>query len=110
MNSNSIIAFIGALCCTGVGLAVLIRKPYSVAGFCFFLGMLILASESVLAGIASITFRPEEAASWLSLNLIAKSFVPGVWLFFSVVYSRGNYRELLAKSWLLVLAPFLLPI
>ena len=37
------------------------------------------------------------------------SFLPGLWLVFSLSYSRGNAREFLVKWWLLVAAAFSLP-
>ena len=38
------------------------------------------------------------------------SFLPGFWLAFSLTYSRGNYREFLAKWRIVLVAAFLLPI
>ena len=40
---------------------------------------------------------------WLTLGLIVKSFVPAAWLGFSLTYSRGDYRESLAR-WRIPLA------
>ena len=46
----------------------------------------------------------------LTLATIAKSFIPAAWLSFSVIYSRGDYRESLAR-WKIPLAVFaLLPV
>ena len=101
---------IAAVCCTGLGLAVWVRKPYSPASLCFFIGMLVLAADNTIAGLSFQVSDPEKMRFWVSLDLIARSFLPGVWLFFSIVYWRGNYREFLARSWLLLLLAFLLPI
>ena len=47
--------------------------------------------------------HPEKIAYWQSLALLAKSFLPGTWLAFSLVYSSGNYLEFLA-TWKFFLA------
>lgn len=65
--------------------------------------MVVLAVDSALGGLSLRAVLPEEAAYWQTLGLIAKSFLPGVWLCFSVTYSRGKYREFLA-GWRFVLA------
>jgi putative PEP-CTERM system histidine kinase len=47
---------------------------------------------------------------WQDWRLLAMSFLPGIWLFFSLSYGRGNYLEFL-KRWRFVLAlTFLAPI
>ena len=52
----------------------------------------------------------DKVAYWQSLVLVAKSFQPGFWLTFSLVYSRGNYAEFL-RTWKYFLATaFLLPV
>ena len=44
-----------------------------------------------------------EVLRWLTPGLIVKSFVPAAWLGFSLTYSRGDYRESLAR-WRIPLA------
>jgi putative PEP-CTERM system histidine kinase len=41
---------------------------------------------------------------------VAKSFLPGVWLIFSLTYSRANYRDFLTRSRWLVIGAFLIPL
>jgi len=72
--------------------------------------MATLAIESLLAGLSLNAGTLGEYFDWRRLALIAKSFLPGFWLCFSLTYSRGNYREFLSR-WRLVLAiAFLLPL
>ena len=72
--------------------------------------MATLAIESALGGMSLAESQPEKVAYWQSLVLVAKSFPPGFWLTFSLVYSRGNYLEFL-KTWKFFLAAaFLFPI
>src|SRR6266542_297119 len=79
------------------------RKQRSLAIWCFSAGMLIFALESLFGAIANDTLLPERAIFWATLCLVAKSFLPGVWLTFSLTYSRANYRDFLVRSrWLLI--------
>ncbi len=110
MSSNFILAFAAALFSSVLGLVGILRKRHSVAGWCFSAGMATFAVESVLGGVSLNVFLPDQVAFWQTLVLIAKSFLPGIWLCFSLTYSRGNYREFLARSRFLLVAAFLLPV
>jgi putative PEP-CTERM system histidine kinase len=72
--------------------------------------MLTFALESLFGALWRDALVPEKAAFWETLTLITKSFLPGIWLCFSLTYSRGNSREFPVRSRLLVLAAFLVPI
>ena len=72
--------------------------------------MAAFAIGCLFAGLGLNAGTLAEALYWQRLAFIAKSFEPGFWLCFSLTYSRGNYREFLAR-WRLVLAiAFLLPL
>ena len=43
-------------------------------------------------------------------DLLAMSFLPGVWFCFSLSYGRGNHREFLARGRFLLGAAFLIPV
>lgn len=85
------------------------RKQRSLATGCFAAGMLIFALESLFGAIGNEALFPERAVFWETLSLIAKSFLPGVWLTFSLTYSRANYRDFLVRSRWLVIGAFLIP-
>ena len=72
--------------------------------------MLTFALESVFGEMWHEALLPEDAAFWETLTLVTKSVLPGIWLCFSLTYSRGNPREFLERSRLLLLAVFLLPV
>src|ERR1700720_3605822 len=86
------------------------RKRRSVACWCFLIGSLMFAVESALAGISFEAFSAERVAFWQTLTLAAKSLLPGIWLCFSLTYSRANYPEFLTRSRLLLVAFFLIPL
>ena len=110
MNSRSALPFAAAFFCALVVLAAAIRKRHSIASWSFAAGMAALAIESLLAGLGLNASTLGQALHWQRLAFIAKSFLPGFWLCFSLTYSRGNYREFLSR-WRLTLAiAFLLPL
>ncbi len=86
------------------------RTQRSLASCCFSAGMLVFALESLFGAIGSNALLPERAALWETLCLVTKSFLPGVWLTFSLTYSRANYRDFLVRSRWLVIGAFLIPV
>ena len=85
-------------------------KQRSPATWCFSAGMLVFALESLFGAIGSNGLLHERAALWATLCLVTKSFLPGVWLTFSLTYSRANYRDFLVRSRWLVIGAFLIPV
>src|SRR5262249_26704650 len=72
------------------------KKP-SLARWCFFAGMAVLGIDGLLTGLSLRAIQLSEALRWLTLGLTVSSFVPVAWLGFSLTYSRGDYRESLAR-------------
>jgi putative PEP-CTERM system histidine kinase len=110
VNLSSALAFGAASFCGALALAVLIRKRLSIVSGCFSAGMMLFAFESAFTGISFEAASAEKVAFWQTLALLTKSLLPGTWLCFSLTYSRGNYREFLARSRFLLIAAFLLPL
>ena len=69
-----------------------------------------MAAEAVFQGLSLDAVAPQQVASWQQFALIARSFGPGVWLLFSLTYSRGNYREFLHRWRFPLLVALCLPI
>jgi len=86
------------------------RKQRSLATWSFSVGMAIFALESLFGALGNDALVPGRAAFWETLALVAKSFLPGIWLLFSVTYSRANYRDFVIRSRWLLLAAFLIPL
>src|SRR3954464_4223697 len=110
MIPDSAIAFVAAAFSVALALAVLFRRQHSLAEWCFSIGMLILGAEAVFDGLSLNEILPEPIAFWQKWALAARAFQPAVWLCFSLVYSRGNYRDFLAKWRIPLVGIFLLPI
>lgn len=110
MSPNAVLAFTAASFSAALALAVILPKHRSIARWCFAAGMATFAFQAVCDGISFNEVRAENIAFWQDLALTAGSVLPGLWLCFSLTYSRGNYREFLGRWRLPLAAAFLLPI
>jgi putative PEP-CTERM system histidine kinase len=110
VSVNSALALAAATFSAALAVAVVCRKRRSLATWCFSAGMLTFALESLFGALWHDALVPERAAFWGMLTLVTKSFLPGFWLCFSLTYSRGNSRKFSARSRILVLAAFLVPV
>ena len=104
------LALAAAIFSAALAAAAACRKQRSLATWCFSAGMLTFALESLFGAIGNDALPPERAAFWETVALVAKSFLPGVWLTFSLTYSRANYRDFLVRSRWLVVGAFLIPV
>jgi putative PEP-CTERM system histidine kinase len=110
VSFNSALALVAAMFCAALGMAAACRGRRSLATWCFSAGMLTFALESLFGAIAGNSLVPQRVAFWETLSLVAKSFLPGVWLTFSLTYSRANYRDFLVRSRWLLVGAFLIPL
>jgi putative PEP-CTERM system histidine kinase len=110
VSPNTVLALAAGMSSAALAAAAARRKQRSLATWCFSAGMLVFALESLFGAIANDALSPEKAAFWGTLALAAKSFLPGVWLTFSLTYSRANYRDFLLRSRWLLGGAFLVPL
>lgn len=109
MDIGALISFLAALFSAVLAFTVAWRGRRT-AHRSFATGMFALSVESLFNGLASDARYPEEQIFWEQCRMVAMSFLPGTWLFFSLSYGRGNYRDFLRRWRLILLAAFLLPI
>ena len=110
MSPASILAFAAFLCAGGLAFAVPWYERRSIVHWSFAAGMAVLAAESLFFGLSADAVVLDTTAHWQILSMVAMSFLPGFWLFFSLTYARGNYREFLARWRLVVAAAFIVPV
>src|SRR5271157_2629388 len=106
----SFLPFAAAVSALLVALVSLMRKKPSLATWCFFAGMVVLGIDSLFTGLSLRATQLPEVLRGLKLGLIVKSFLPAAWLSFSLTYSRGDYRESLARWKIPLVVVALLPI
>src|SRR5271155_819415 len=98
MNSaTTLLAFISAGFGSVIAFAIVWNKQRSLVRYCFGTGMLVLAAESIFNGLSFRATEPDEIVYWQRWRLLATSFIPGVWLLFSLSYSRGNLHVFLQR-------------
>lgn len=110
MTFTSLQPFAAALFGGALALAVVFRRKQSVAGGCFFAGMGLMAIESALSAMSMDAGSAETVAFWQTLVLLVNASLPGVWLTFSLTYSRGSYREFLGRWRYILAAAVVLPL
>ena len=110
MNHAAILAFAAASVSGALSLLFAWYERRSVAHLSFVAGMVVLAAESIFGGLTVSATLPDEMVYWQSWRLLTMSLLPGIWLFFSLSYGRGNYREFLARWRFLLISAFLIPV
>ena len=113
MNSNSLIALLAAAAAGLLaGLVAIMKRPperRTTAHWAFALGLLLLAGESAVNALAAAATRPAAIVTWHAVRMLVESFLPGVWLYFSFCYARGNSGEFLSRWRTLVVAVLVIP-
>ena len=110
MSAAALLSFVSAAFAALLAIVVLSHERRSLAHWAFSVGMAVLAAESIFSGLAANSVQLENIAHWQGYTFLAMSFLPGAWLFFSLTYARGNYREFLARWQLVLLAAFIAPV
>jgi putative PEP-CTERM system histidine kinase len=106
----SLLPFAAAIFSLILAFVSLLPKKPSLARWYFFAGMVVLAIDSLFTGLSLQAIQLSEVLRWLTLGFIVKSFVPVVWLGFSLTYSRPNYRESMARLRIPLAIVALLPV
>ena len=105
MNTAALLAFASAIFGGALAFAVAWNERRSTVPFSFVAGMVALAVESVFNGLSLGASTPDELIYWQHWRLAAMSSFPGIWLYFSLSYGRGNQRDFL-NSWRWLLGAF----
>jgi putative PEP-CTERM system histidine kinase len=109
LRINSSLPLIAAAFSMALVIAVSLRHRRSIPGFSFAAGMMVFAAEAVVEGLGARQSSIDAIGYWEWLALAVRSLIPGLWLMFSLTYSRGDSREFLRRwRWIVVLA-FILP-
>ncbi|HYG22469.1 MAG TPA: XrtA/PEP-CTERM system histidine kinase PrsK [Verrucomicrobiae bacterium] len=110
MTSTATVSLASALVSGLLALAVIVRGRRSPANWLFCGGMVGLACDSLFFGLSHRSAAPDEILFWHKLSFASKAILPGLWLGFSLTYSRGNYRDFLTRWRLPLMLAFFLPV
>jgi putative PEP-CTERM system histidine kinase len=110
MNITVWIAFGVAVLVFGVAAMALQRDRRAFVNYVFATGMVLFALMAVCIGLAWTASIAEDFLFWVWCRFAVASFVPGVFLLFSLSFARLNYGEQISRwKWILALA-FVLPV
>jgi len=110
MEFSNIISYIAAFFSVSLAVFVLARDWHSFVHRIFAAGMIALAVESVFTGLCVNAIMPEDTTYWLRLRNFATAVLPGIWLLFSLSFSRANYKEFIRRWKWVTSAFFFLPL
>ena len=110
MNRVAILAGISAFFSVLLGLGYLVQRPRTVTHWFFCCGMAALALESFFTACSLHAVTSETIFRWQTAAGTVRAFLPAAWLSFSLSYSRGNYREFLARWRLVLQAALIVPV
>ncbi len=110
MTFHLLLPFSGALLCSALAAAVLVRDRRSLVYQIFAIGMIALALEGIFSGLSTQDFLLAEALRWQRLRWTATASLPVVWLLFSLCFARTNYKELISKWKWVILAVLVIPL
>ena len=103
MSFDGAIAIVSALFCAGLAIGVLFRRGAGLRERLFSFGMILLAAENFCEVMSFVSISARSLANWQGWALVVKSCVPGVWISFSAIYSRGDRRNVLREwKWLFI--------
>ena len=110
MSFSVVIAYVAAGMTAGMAALALYRDSRSFVHRVFAAGMALFALEAALTGFMYQAPAPEAFLARQRLQLIAASFLPALWLLFSLSFARANYTEQISRwKWVLV-ASSILPV
>ena len=104
IDFNTLLSLIAALFCLSLAVLILFRDVNLFVHRVFAVGMIALAVESVFAVLSARAILPENVAYWTYVRFFLTAILPGIWLLFSLTFSRENYREFISKwKWVLLI-------
>ncbi|HTX72614.1 MAG TPA: GAF domain-containing protein, partial [Rectinemataceae bacterium] len=110
MNLGIVISYTAAVVAVALAGYVLSRDLRSMVHRVFAVGMVLLAVDALLTGLAGEASMPSDYLFWERARTYLTAMLPGMWIVFSLIYARANYRDHLSR-WKWAIAGFcLIPI
>jgi putative PEP-CTERM system histidine kinase len=104
------LSIISVVFSAGLAFYVFLEDRRSFVNRLFALGMIVLSAQELFNFLSLRNLSPLNIDQWQRIRFIAISFLPCAWLFFSLSFSRSNYKEYVSRwRWVLV-SSFVLPV
>jgi len=105
-----ILSYIASIFSLFLAIFILYRDWRSFVHRLFAMGMVALGFEAGFESLILNSARPEQIMRWYYFKTVASSFLPGIWLTFSLSLGQENYKENIIKWRWGLLTIFLIPI
>jgi len=102
--------FASALIGGATTLLILSRRKLSVASWFYVATLVLLACDSLFSGLVANAALEAEAGRWETWDFATLLLLPGVSLFFSLSFARGNYKEFVSRWRQVLVAVFAIPL
>ncbi|MBW2631841.1 MAG: PEP-CTERM system histidine kinase PrsK [Deltaproteobacteria bacterium] len=110
IDFNTLLSFIAVLFSVFLAVLILFRDVHLFVHRVFAVGLIALAVESAFTGLSARAILSENVAYWTYLRLFPTAILPGIWLLFSLTFSRENYKEFISRwKWVLLIF-YILPL
>jgi len=110
MELTMVLSYAAAGASLILALFVLYRDWHSFVHRIFAVGMVVLAFEAIFTCLSINAIMPEDVAYWLRVRNFSTALLPGIWLLFSLSFSRANYKEFISRWKWIAGGLFLLPL
>jgi len=110
MSFSAGLAYVAAAVTAVVAIIGLYRDPRSFVHRVFTVGMALFALTACLTGFAYQATSIDTFLFRHKIAIVFASFLPGLWLLFSVSFARTNYSDQISKWKWFVLLAFVLPV
>jgi putative PEP-CTERM system histidine kinase len=110
MSLPAILSFAAACFSLILAFMVLVQQRKAFSREIFAVGTLLLAAEEVVRGLSYGATAAEEVVRWEQVRTLVGSLIPGLWLVFSLSYSRSNFKNLLSRWKWTLFGVFALPL
>ena len=110
MTLYELFSLIAALLCGGLAVFVFFKDRRSFVHGLFAMGMIVFAAEETLNMFAFGANLPADIEFWQRIRFMVTAFMPGIWLLFSLSFSRADYRKYLTKWRWVVVGSFVFPL
>ncbi|MGO9138332.1 MAG: XrtA/PEP-CTERM system histidine kinase PrsK [Syntrophales bacterium] len=110
MNFSVWFSYTVAVVTATIAVMALYRDPRSFVHRVFAAGIGLLALEAGISGFGYQAESIDKFLFWYMMQLVIASFLPALWLLFSVSFARANYSEQISKWKWIILVAFILPV
>jgi putative PEP-CTERM system histidine kinase len=109
MTAYIVISYLAALTTLSLAVYVLLKEFENFAGRVLFLGLGILGLEAIITGFIFTAGSLETLNFLLHLKIVAASFLPILWLLFSISFARTNFEEFVFRWRFVLLLTLIVP-